>query len=351
MSISITIFTVSLADFSDVMARSWDQVCNVRRDTAEMMRSFQALRNSLANDLKSIEQLVPGFSVSLGEYTLEREPQLFEPLLYDEELCLMRILLKDEIKVPISVEDISKLYQMSEESFSSNLEDKICCTLEKLGCQNLIEFDLKQRRVLFINYFVLKDVYQYKEETADSCERAFVEPRRKRKLAEVFNDIPEKSSKQYVTYWKEKAQELINTKSFNERQHSDMARQIHDLVSMPSAKDLMNLEKFKCQERRIIEFCTYLTRSECEFNRRRFRSNQACSSKYPNQRFEICSKLHYRPVNNASTEWKLGDCSFLNTCFHMEVCKYVHYELDLNEHELPKFLEKDKKNISKGTVH
>jgi len=24
----------------------------------------------------------------------------------------------------------------------------------------------------------------------------------------------------------------------------------------------------------------------------------------------------------------LGDCSFLNTCFHMDTCKYVHYEID-----------------------
>ena len=24
----------------------------------------------------------------------------------------------------------------------------------------------------------------------------------------------------------------------------------------------------------------------------------------------------------------LGDCSFLNTCFHMETCKYVHYQID-----------------------
>ncbi len=24
----------------------------------------------------------------------------------------------------------------------------------------------------------------------------------------------------------------------------------------------------------------------------------------------------------------LGDCSFLNTCFHMDMCKYVHYEID-----------------------
>jgi len=30
------------------------------------------------------------------------------------------------------------------------------------------------------------------------------------------------------------------------------------------------------------------------------------------------------------TVWteSLGDCSFLNTCFHMDTCKYVHYQVD-----------------------
>ncbi|CAK9831080.1 N6-adenosine-methyltransferase MT-A70-like protein [Anthophora retusa] len=28
------------------------------------------------------------------------------------------------------------------------------------------------------------------------------------------------------------------------------------------------------------------------------------------------------------TDESLGDCSFLNTCFHMDTCKYVHYEVD-----------------------
>ena len=30
------------------------------------------------------------------------------------------------------------------------------------------------------------------------------------------------------------------------------------------------------------------------------------------------------------TEVKLGDCSYLNTCHHMDTCKFVHYEFDEN---------------------
>ena len=30
----------------------------------------------------------------------------------------------------------------------------------------------------------------------------------------------------------------------------------------------------------------------------------------------------------------LGDCSFLNTCYHMDTCKYVHYTIDFPEKKL-----------------
>ena len=41
--------------------------------------------------------------------------------------------------------------------------------------------------------------------------------------------------------------------------------------------------------------------------------------------------MHYRKILYKHTDESLGDCSFLNTCFHMDTCKYVHYEMD----ELP----------------
>lgn len=39
--------------------------------------------------------------------------------------------------------------------------------------------------------------------------------------------------------------------------------------------------------------------------------------------FLTCSR-----IINKHTDESLGDCSFLNTCFHMDTCKYVHYEID-----------------------
>lgn len=39
-------------------------------------------------------------------------------------------------------------------------------------------------------------------------------------------------------------------------------------------------------------------------------------------------KLHFRKIIQKHTDISLGDCSFLNTCFHMNTCKYIHYEVD-----------------------
>ena len=41
-----------------------------------------------------------------------------------------------------------------------------------------------------------------------------------------------------------------------------------------------------------------------------------------------CSKLHFVKILQQHTDESLGDCSFLNTCFHMDTCKYIHYEVD-----------------------
>ena len=46
-----------------------------------------------------------------------------------------------------------------------------------------------------------------------------------------------------------------------------------------------------------------------------------------------CKKLHFRKLIEKHTDESLGDCSFLNTCFHMDTCKYVHYEIDYPEKE------------------
>ena len=41
--------------------------------------------------------------------------------------------------------------------------------------------------------------------------------------------------------------------------------------------------------------------------------------------------LDFRKILQPHTDENLGDCSFLNTCFHMDNCKYIHYEVDADD--------------------
>ena len=74
------------------------------------------------------------------------------------------------------------------------------------------------------------------------------------------------------------------------------------------------MDTFKSQDGGgVKEFCSYSTKKECmKVHRSR----------------EPCAKLHFVKILQSHTDQSLGDCSFLNTCFHMDTCKYIHYEVD-----------------------
>nr|CAD7462834.1 unnamed protein product [Timema tahoe] len=74
------------------------------------------------------------------------------------------------------------------------------------------------------------------------------------------------------------------------------------------------------QSAQVMEFCPHGTKLECSKMR----------SKVP------CKKLHFKKIIQKHTDESLGDCSFLNTCFHMDTCKYVHYEVDGPTVQFPK---------------
>lgn len=50
----------------------------------------------------------------------------------------------------------------------------------------------------------------------------------------------------------------------------------------------------------------------------------------------LCNKLHFRKIIvEGLTDERLGDCSYLDTCRHIEKCRFVHYELEERPHEEP----------------
>jgi len=73
-----------------------------------------------------------------------------------------------------------------------------------------------------------------------------------------------------------------------------------------------------------MEFCPHGTKAECAKVKRASPSSAQCK------------KLHFKKIIQQHTDETLGDCSFLNTCFHMDTCKYVHYEVDGPTVQFPK---------------
>ncbi|MCJ8731429.1 hypothetical protein PDJAM_G00199500, partial [Pangasius djambal] len=107
---------------------------------------------------------------------------------------------------------------------------------------------------------------------------------------------------------------LLSQQSTKEQQNKKVSREILELLNTSSAREQSIVEKFRSRGRaQVQEFCDHGTKEEC--------------MRYGDTP-QPCSKLHFRRIINKHTDESLGDCSFLNTCFHMDTCKYVHYEID-----------------------
>lgn len=107
-------------------------------------------------------------------------------------------------------------------------------------------------------------------------------------------------------------QSLLAMPSTKEKESKKLGEEILDLLSKPTAKERSLTERFKSQGgKQLMEFCPHGTRIDCERNG-----------------ISDCKKLHFKKILQKHTDESLGDCSFLNTCFHMDTCKYVHYEVD-----------------------
>ncbi|KAM6909032.1 N(6)-adenosine-methyltransferase subunit METTL3 [Xenentodon cancila] len=123
-----------------------------------------------------------------------------------------------------------------------------------------------------------------------------------------------RSSKSQSSHMDMEIESLLNQQSTKEQQSKKVSREILELLTASTAKEQSIVEKFRSRGRaQVQEFCDHGTKEEC-----------VRSGDTP----QPCTKLHFRRIINKHTDESLGDCSFLNTCFHMDTCKYVHYEID-----------------------
>ncbi|KAM9120839.1 N(6)-adenosine-methyltransferase catalytic subunit METTL3 isoform 1-T1 [Pangshura tecta] len=125
---------------------------------------------------------------------------------------------------------------------------------------------------------------------------------------------PAKKSRKQASDLDLEIESLLSQQSTKEQQSKKVSQEILELLNTTTAKEQSIVEKFRSRGRaQVQEFCDYGTKEECM---------KATDAERP------CRKLHFRRIINKHTDESLGDCSFLNTCFHMDTCKYVHYEID-----------------------
>lgn len=82
---------------------------------------------------------------------------------------------------------------------------------------------------------------------------------------------------------------------------------------MTSSGDNSILKDFKSKKVNRIVFCDFGTREKCYSL---------------NKSGEHCTEVHFKKIIMPHTDESLGNCSYLDTCRHMEYCKFVHYKID-----------------------
>ncbi|QQP41256.1 N6adenosinemethyltransferase MTA70like protein, partial [Caligus rogercresseyi] len=104
---------------------------------------------------------------------------------------------------------------------------------------------------------------------------------------------------------------LLAMRSAKEKADNKQRDEIMELLGAKTAKEQSLMDSFQSSTLGVKEFCSHSTKSECLKLGGR-----------------SCDKLHFAKIIQGHTDESLGDCSFLNTCFHMDSCKYIHYKVE-----------------------
>lgn len=188
--------------------------------------------------------------------------------------------------------DVSKIF-----SDLSKIGDmpSLLTAVEKFQYQNLLETVWTNEKKLMISSVQLEKLSKLAEVVG---------------VIKVADDI---SSNEVFSY-QEEVEYLLSVKSVRERESKQMGSDIKELLSTKSVMEQLKLQNFQSAGgSQLREFCYYKTKNDCRHARK---SKKACA------------KLHFHRIIHPHTDQSLGDCSFLNTCFHVETCKFVHYSID-----------------------
>ncbi|XP_046841712.1 N6-adenosine-methyltransferase catalytic subunit-like [Xenia sp. Carnegie-2017] len=259
------------------------------------------------------------------------------------EKWILEYLSDKNLSIPVSSLHLaSKWCESSNASPSSITHDDVTDLIEKLAIQNYIQIKSSQSSegktcilITEVDLSKLKAVVQeIKAVSANSSSMGPVLKKRKQERGSSregsrSQDVSQKSKKKKLD--NDDIQSMLSTMTSIETETKKLGEDVLDLLNIKSAKEQLTVEKFKSQGgANVQEFCEHGTRDDCKKNRN-----------------GVCKKVHFRKIIQKHTDESLGDCSFLNTCFHMDTCKYVHYEVDYTgvlKDKDRKTDEKDKQN-------
>nr|CAI5827733.1 unnamed protein product [Callosobruchus analis] len=246
------------------------------------------------------------------------------------ECALLRKLSEVTLQLPISSSDLILTLKLT--SDPNTTHKKICNLLEKFAIQKLITVknlskdEVNTIEVLHIE--VSKVNAMILEGATHNFDTKHTILKRRKDETHMSSETEDERKKKDKKEPKADIMSLLAMPSTKEKESKKLGEEILDLLSKPTAKERSLTERFKSQGgKQLMEFCPHGTRLDCERNG-----------------ILECKKLHFKKILQKHTDESLGDCSFLNTCFHMDTCKYVHYEVDRL------CASEDKPNIPSGPV-
>ena len=132
---------------------------------------------------------------------------------------------------------------------------------------------------------------------------------------------------------KNELMEMLNQDNLKNQNVKNVEDELNNLIHRPSAKLLLTSNKYhevadllknytdysQVLEKIKVKYGTSLVRPFCEYGTR-----SECAKHNKTE----CKKVHFKPIIKPHTEVSLGDCSYLDTCRHMDICKFVHYQIE-----------------------
>lgn len=245
---------------------------------------------------------------------------------------------------------------------------KIHQLLEKIAQQNIIEL----KNVSIKNEAGYEIIQVHNEKLHYHYHEILSEKKSDEAWADYENsgsfeeEPPEKKVKESTIHDTSDIMSLLSLPSTKEKQSKQVGEEILELLSKPTAKERHLTEKFKSQGgTQVMEFCPHGTRFECmkaqqlvedetvpETPEEKLEKPAAVDVEIIDEpkdsRFK-CNRLHFKKIIQSHTDVVLGDCSFLNTCFHMSTCKYVHYQVDNAEQTANKALKSSQQEAAESS--